>query len=117
MPVIALSNGSRAATEALFAGAGLRGHVAQILSVEDIGLFKPCRDIYLHAASAAGLPPARLMMVATHAWDLHGAKSAGLATGFIARGQTYPDTMAAPDVIGADLADLIGTVIALPARA
>jgi 2-haloacid dehalogenase len=44
--------------------------------------------------------------VATHAWDVHGAKRAGLMTGFVARGQTSRSTMAPLDVVGESLAEV-----------
>ena len=47
-----------------------------------------------------------MTLVATHAWDVHGAKRAGLMTGFVARGQVFPSTMALPDVVGESLAEV-----------
>jgi len=47
-----------------------------------------------------------MALVATHAWNVHGAKRAGLMGGFVARGQIIPATMALPDVVGEDLAEV-----------
>jgi 2-haloacid dehalogenase len=47
-----------------------------------------------------------MALVATHAWNVHGAKRAGLISGFVARGQIIPATMALPDVGGEDLAEV-----------
>jgi len=54
--------------------------------------------------------------VATHAWDVHGAKCAGLLTGFVARGQGFPATMAAPDIVGQSLADVASGFAAMPTK-
>jgi 2-haloacid dehalogenase len=104
--IVAPSNGARAATAALLAAAGLDAYVAQVLSVDDVQRSKPRREVYLHAARAAGVGPTALAMVATHPWDLHGAKAAGLITGFVARGQPYPSVMHPPDVTGDTLSDV-----------
>ena len=76
------------------------------MSVADIQSWKPLPAIYRHAAQQAGVAPREMALVATHAWDVHGAKRAGLMTGFVARGQVFPSTMALPDVVGESLAEV-----------
>src|SRR4051794_16671768 len=71
--ILALSNGAASATEALLSGAGLDGYVERVLSVDDVKLCKPRREVYLHAAQRAGVAVGELVLVATHAWDTHGA--------------------------------------------
>lgn len=104
--IFALTNGAAAGTEKMLQGAGLRDFAAGLISVDDIGVFKPRREIYHHAARIAGVLPSELALIAAHAWDVHGAKQAGLVAGFVTRGQRYPDTMKAPDVIGASLVEV-----------
>jgi 2-haloacid dehalogenase len=113
--LLALSNGAASSTQALLKGAGLEVHVEQILSVEDVGLSKPRREVYAHAAKAAGVAPSQMALVATHPWDLHGAKAAGLITAFVARGQPYPGFMLPPDVQGSELIDVAREVTRLAA--
>jgi len=108
IPVLALSNGSAEATEALLRRAGLREAVKLVVSVDEVGLAKPRCEVYLHAASRGGIEPGRLALVAAHPWDVHGAKAAGLMAGFVARGQAFPPTMTAPDVQGDTLAEVAG---------
>ena len=44
-----------------------------------------------------GMPPGDLCLVAAHAWDVHGAKAAGLKTGLrLAPVQPFPATMLRP---------------------
>ena len=114
MPIIALSNGAASATETLLDRAGLRPFFRQVLSVEDVGLSKPRGEVYAHAASVLGVAPGDLCLVAAHAWDVHGAKAAGLKTAFVSRGQPFPATMLAPDLIGDELADTAQALVALP---
>jgi len=95
--IFALSNGAAAGTEALLAGAGLAELVEEVFSVDDWRVFKPRPEVYGRAVAAAKLSPGQAALIAAHAWDVHGAKRAGLKAGFVARGQAYPAFMAAPD--------------------
>lgn len=114
--IAALSNGATATTEALLTRAGLSQEVERVISVAEIRQWKPRRGIYLHAAEVLGVAPTELALVATHAWDVHGAKCAGLLTGFVARGQHFPTTMAAPDVFGQSLAEVAREIAAMPTK-
>jgi 2-haloacid dehalogenase len=86
-----------------------------VVSVAEIRVWKPRAEIYRHAAAVAGVAPDDLALVATHAWDVHGAKRAGLTTGFVARGQPFPAVMAAPDVAAETLGEVAAGLVALPA--
>lgn len=113
--IAALSNGAAETTQALLQRGGLADLVERVVSVAEIREWKPRRGLYLHAAEVLGVAAAELALVATHAWDVHGAKCAGLVTGFVARGQSFPDTMATPDVIGQSLVDVASRIAAMPA--
>lgn len=104
--LIALSNGAAPTSKKLLEGAGLMPFIECVVSVEDVGLFKPRREVYIHTVRLAGITPAEMALVATHAWDLHGGKCAGLMTGFVSRGQIFPLTMKQPDVAGDSLTDV-----------
>ena len=114
--VAALSNGAAETTQVLLQRAGLLSLVERVISVAEIRQWKPRRDLYLHAAQVLGIPPAELALVATHAWDVHGAKCAGLFTGFVARGQSFPATMATPDITGQSLAEVARGIAAMPTK-
>jgi len=114
--VVALSNGAAETTQALLQRAGLAAEVERVISIAEIREWKPRRGIYLHTAEILGVEPAELALVATHSWDVHGAKCAGLLTGFVARGKSFPATMAAPDVLGQSLADVARGIAAMPTR-
>ncbi|MGQ0685488.1 HAD hydrolase-like protein [Bradyrhizobium sp.] len=103
MGIIAISNGAAAVTKALLERANLMPFVDHIVSVDEVKVSKPRKDVYLHAARIATVDARELALVATHAWDVHGARAAGLMAGFVARGQRFPKTMNAPDVIGESL--------------
>jgi 2-haloacid dehalogenase len=83
LPVVGLSNASRAALTHLSAHAGLRWHY--LLSAEDAGSYKPAPQVYRLAVDLAGGAPDRILMVAAHAWDLRGAQAVGLRTAHVRR--------------------------------
>lgn len=111
--IIALSNGARAATEGLLERAGLGGFVEQVLSVEDVSLAKPRAEVYRHAVEATQVTPGAMMLVATHPWDIHGARMAGLTGGYVARGRPFPQQLKGPDVAGQTLRDVAEAVAKL----
>ncbi|WP_055566921.1 haloacid dehalogenase type II [Streptomyces atriruber] len=106
-PLIGLSNASRSALLELNAYAGLRWH--QALSAEDARSYKPDPAVYQLAVTVSGHPPERLLMAATHAWDLRAAQQLGLRTAYVARPVGDPpapsDTF---DLYADGLADLSG---------
>lgn len=101
--IITLTNGSATATQTLLQKSGLARYVERAISVDEVEAFKPNPRVYRHAADVMGVPVESLALVATHGWDVHGAKCAGLIGGFVARGQPYPDVFRAPDVVAGSL--------------
>jgi 2-haloacid dehalogenase len=87
-----------------------------VISVAAVPLQKPTAIVYRYAAEVLGVPPERLALVATHAWDCHGAKRAGLMAGWVNRKRgSYSRLFAEPDVTGADLVAVADALLALPA--
>jgi 2-haloacid dehalogenase len=72
-----LTNGAEEATRKLLEAAGLEERVAEIVSAEEIELYKPHPAVYRHAAERLGVEPRRITLIAAHAWDVLGAKHAG----------------------------------------
>ncbi len=88
-----------------------------LLSAELARAYKPAPEAYWTAARLLGVAPAELMLVAAHAWDLEGAREAGLRTAFVARPLEYgPDSVppadAGADESVADLLELAGRMVA-----
>jgi 2-haloacid dehalogenase len=81
--VSTLSNGNRTQQSALMQFSGLPFH--RLLSAEDFHHYKPDAEVYLGAATALGLDPSEVMMVAAHKPDLRAAQSNGLHTAFVER--------------------------------
>ncbi len=56
-----------------------------VISCEMIGTYKPHPDAYLTAARWLALPPAEILMVACHNFDLDAARACGFNTAFVRR--------------------------------
>lgn len=111
--ILALSNGARENTAQLLRQARLEHYFEQVLSIDDIQQWKPRPEVYLYAARQAGLEPARMALVAAHAWDLHGAKQIGMMTGWVRRKESlYHPALAPPDVLGDNLTDVCAALTA-----
>ena len=81
--VSTLSNGNRAQQTALMRFAALP--FQRLLSAEDFRHYKPDPEVYLGAASALGLEPGQVMMVAAHKPDLRAAQAGGMRAAFVER--------------------------------
>lgn len=107
-----LTNGGERATRKLLEGAGLDERVAEIVSAEEIELYKPHPAVYRHAAERIGVEPKNLTLVAAHAWDVTGAKAAELDAVWIDRlEQEWPLPKGKPRKTAADLAEAARLVV------
>lgn len=112
--VVALTNGSAATTGVLLGRTGLDAHVERVISADEVRRWKPAPEPYLHAAAVCGVPRARLALVAAHAWDVDGARRAGLTTGWSAHLEgRFPEVFERAHVHGADLEDVVEGLLAL----
>jgi 2-haloacid dehalogenase len=115
MRIIALTNGGAENTQKLLDRAHLLSFVEKTISIDEVRHWKPHREVYLHAARALGVEPARLALVAAHAWDVHGAKQAGLCGAWVKRqDKVYQAAMQPPDVQGSSLLAAAEVLLALP---
>lgn len=116
--VIVVTNGSTRSTQKLLERGGLDAFVEQVVSVSGVKAWKPAAAPYLHAASVVGVPPQAVAMASVHPWDVHGARAAGLSTGWCDRGdQRFPATFDRADVEGPDLLAVVEGLLDLSAQA
>jgi 2-haloacid dehalogenase len=114
--VACLTNGSAEMTSSFVSRSGLGSLVDRVISVGEVYRWKPARVVYLYAAEVMGVPPERMALVAAHDWDCHGAKRAGLITGWVSRKSGgYGAPFAPPDVVGEDLTEVADKLLALDA--
>ena len=111
--LVTLSNGSADVAGRLLDKAGIRGEFEQLLSVEDAGAWKPSPAAYVHAARMCSVSMDQMLLVAVHPWDIHGARQAGMRTGWITRKPVpYPGYFSTPDLQAPDLGTLAGQILA-----
>jgi 2-haloacid dehalogenase len=81
--------------------------------VEDADAWKPAPAAYAHAARACSVPIGQMLLVAVHPWDIHGARQAGMRTGWITRQPvSYPGYFSPPDLQAPDLGTLARQILA-----
>ena len=73
-----LSNGSPSMLDAAVRHAGLDKLFNMVLSVEDVGIYKPSRRVYRHAMQKLQIHEApEICFVTSNTWDTHGAAQFG----------------------------------------
>lgn len=76
--IVTLTNGGDQHTRGLLESAGLLERVEAVLTVDEVEAYKPDPRPYRYAADRLALAPEQLTLVAAHAWDVVGARAAGL---------------------------------------
>jgi 2-haloacid dehalogenase len=102
-----LSNGTPAMLAAAVAAAGLDRSFDAVLSVEEVGAFKPDPRVYQLAVDRLGIPAAAIAFVSSNGWDAHAASAFGMQVVWCNRyGQRRERLPGAPDREITTLADL-----------
>ncbi|MGY1725273.1 HAD-IA family hydrolase [Blastococcus sp. SYSU DS0533] len=115
--VVTLSHGSPGVAEAGLERGGITPLVERSMTSETIRAWKPSREVYLWAAGLCDVTPERMALVASHGWDVLGARRAGLTGAWFPRSErVFPAVYGEPDVAGADLAGAVDGLLALPPR-
>ncbi len=112
IPIVTLTNGSTATANAQVESAGLHPFVRRVISVEEVGKFKPSPVPYRYAADLMGVDIAEMMLVAAHDWDCAGALNAGARTAFVERpGVVWSLPTDPPDLVVGDIAGLADAIL------
>ena len=114
--VACLTNGSAYLGSSFVNRSGLGALVDRVISVGEVYRWKPAGMVYRYATEVMGPTPDRMALVAAHDWDCHGAKRAGLTTGWVSRkAGGFGAPFAPPDVVGEDLTEVAAKLLALEA--
>lgn len=114
----ALTNSPLETATAQLSHAGLFGHFEAVFSADEVRRLKPAPEPYRMAASLLGVEPGGMRLVAAHSWDVAGALRAGCEAAFVGRPGAALDPLApTPDIIGKDLDEVAGLIIAAERRA
>ena len=98
--LVAFSNGVERTARVLLERGGVLDHLEAVVSVDDAGTFKPDPEVYRYLARRLDRPVGETWLVSSNAWDVIGAKSAGLRAAWVRRN---PATVFDPWGIEADL--------------
>lgn len=80
-----LSNGSPAMLEGAVKSSGIADLFDRLLSVEEVGVYKPDPRVYKLAEDSLKVPVHDIVFLSANAWDAVGAASAGLKVAWINR--------------------------------
>ena len=80
-----LSNGTAEGVGTLVRGAGVEGRFEHLLAADAVERFKPAPAVYGLLTDAFRAPPAEVMLVSAHEWDLAGAQAVGLRGALVTR--------------------------------
>lgn len=110
--MVALTNGSTEAANAQIEAAGLHPFIRRVISVEEVGRFKPAPEPYRHAAAVMSVEITDTMLVAAHDWDCAGAVAAGARAAFVRRpGVVWSLPSEPPELVVDDIAALADIII------
>lgn len=101
-----LSNGSPDMLEGAVEFAAVRTWLDDVLSVEDVGIFKPARVVYDMVGKRFGTKPDEVLFVSSNGWDAAAAAGYGFHTAWVNRAGEPMDRL--PAKPGHVLDDLTG---------
>lgn len=102
-----LSNGSPDMLDAAVSSAGLAPLLDAVLSVEDIGIFKPASAVYDLVGKRFGCRKDKVLFVSSNGWDAASAASYGFATAWVNRAGAPLDRLPGrPDHVLKGLGDI-----------
>ncbi len=84
-PTAILSNGSPAMLDAAVASAGIGADLDAVLSVEEVGVFKPDARVYDLVGARFGVAKDAVLFVSSNGWDVCSAASYGFRTAWVNR--------------------------------
>ena len=104
--LVALSNGEQWYLEHLVKDR-IRFDFDDMLSVEKAGAYKPHPSVYRMAARLRGAEPGEIMMVASHSFDVMGARACGYRGAYVNRYRLpFDETSYRPDIEVNDFIEL-----------
>jgi 2-haloacid dehalogenase len=112
-----LSNGTPAMLAAIIGGAGLASLLDPVLSVEEVGVFKPHPRVYQLACDRLGLAAGAILFVSSNGWDAWAASAFGMRVVWCNRqGLARERLPGTPDHEVRSLAELPALLAAAPQR-
>jgi len=112
MKLAILSNGTPDMLDSAVENAGLAGLFDTVISVEEIGVYKPHPSVYGLAPARLGIAPDEICFLSANSWDAYSAKAFGFQVLWCNRfGQVPENLPATPDAEISDLSPLPEAVL------
>jgi 2-haloacid dehalogenase len=110
MKTAILSNGSVTMLSAGVASARLREHLDAVVSVDEVGTYKPSPAVYARAVERVGAAAAKnVCFLSSNPWDAHGGQVFGFRAVWVNRGNLARERLpGAPEFTVSTLADVPG---------
>jgi 2-haloacid dehalogenase len=113
MKLAILSNGTPAMLESAASHAGISALFDAVISVEEVGVFKPHPAVYRLPMDRLGIEGTEICFLSSNGWDAYSAKASGLRVIWCNRfGQAEERLPSPPDGVIKDLSPLPGIVLA-----
>jgi len=108
--LVAFSNGVERTARVLLERGGVLDHLGDVVSVDDLGTFKPDPEVYRYLARRLDRPVGETWLVSSNGWDVIGAKSAGLRAAWVRRNPNavFDPWGIEPDLVVENLEQLAG---------
>jgi 2-haloacid dehalogenase len=106
--MVAFSNGEAAVVRAVLSNADLLPMLEDVVSVDEVKVYKPAPSVYRHLAARLGTAVTDTWLVSSNPFDVIGAKAAGLRAAWVCRNpRAILDPWGVePDLIVSDLVEL-----------
>ncbi len=91
--------------------AGLKPLLTDVISVDEVKIYKPSPRAYALASGRLGVPADAIAFVSSNFWDIAGAKRFGFRTCWLNRSRVPQDELGVPPDITADSLPGIITVL------
>ena len=113
MKLAILSNGTPAMLESAARNAGITAMFDAVISVEEVGVYKPHPSVYQLAPDRLGMDGKDICFLSSNSWDAYSAKASGLRVIWCNRfGQAAERLPTPPDRVIKDLGPLPSLVLA-----
>ena len=99
-----LSNGNPEMLDVAVSAAGLAARFEAVLSVEDVGVYKPDPRVYRLVEARTGVKPDKVCFLSSNCWDAHGAAHFGFRTVWVNRAGAPDDNL--PGALAGQIRDL-----------
>jgi len=107
LKIAILSNGTQHMLDTAVRNARIEGYFDAVLSVDDVGVYKPHPNVYKLAVDRLGIKPSAIAFQSSNGWDAYSAAAYGMRVVWCNRYGQRPERLSIqPDRVITSLAEL-----------